>query len=112
MLKISNVLLGLQLTLEQHKFQLWWVHLQGILCVCDSKHYSNNNNNGAFLVAQWWRIGLPVQETRSLSESEGSHGEGNDNRFQRSFPGNLMDREAWQATVSMGVTKIQMQFSD
>ena len=51
---------------------------------------------------------LPVQETRSISESERSHGEGNDNLFQHSFPGNLMDREVWQATV----TKIQMQLSD
>ena len=39
-----------------------------------------------------------------------SPGKGNDNPFQYSYLGNLMDRGAWQATVH-GVAKSQNQLS-
>ena len=40
----------------------------------------------------------------SISESEGSPGEGNGNPLQYSFLGNPMDRGAWQA-IFHGVAK-------
>ena len=58
-----------------------------------------------FLVAQWSRIHLPMQETLVQSWGwEKSPGKGNGNPVQYSCLGNPTDRGAWWASVH-GVTK-------
>ena len=68
----------------------------------------------ASLVAQWQRIGVPMQETQDLGSIHGpgrSPGEGNGDPLQYSCLGSPMDRGAWQATVH-GVTKNQIWLSN
>ena len=59
------------------------------------------------LVAQWYRIHLPMQETGDVGLISGlgrSSGEGNGNPLQYSCLENSMDRGVWRATVH-GATK-------
>ena len=56
--------------------------------------------SGAFQVAQWWRIHLPMQEMLSLIPGLGrSPGGGIGNSLQYFCLDNSMDKEAWWATV-------------
>ena len=48
---------------------------------------------------------LPANAVDSIPDLEISPGEGNGNPLQDSCLGNPMDREAWCAIKSMGVTK-------
>ena len=77
--------------------------------------YKQRYRDRASLVAQWWRICLPMQETDigdtgSIPGSGRSPGGGNGNLLQYSCLGSPMDRGALWATVH-GVTKSQKRLS-
>ena len=85
------------------------------LCLRAWKFFHLRNTertNEAFLVAQWWRIRLPSQETqvRSLGGEDPLEKE-MATPLQYSCLGNPMDRVAWWATAC-GFTKSQTWLSD
>ena len=68
----------------------------------------------ASLLAEWYRICLPLQEMTpgdSLSGSGRSPGDRSDNPLQYSCLGNPVDRGPWRATVH-GVTRSRTRLSD